>query len=209
VCTLVGFGALLLSVVLRSVNKDTGISTVGDRAAVVALAAGLSSTGSRWRYLFRPGQHPSGWAGVIPIAVVAGISVFRWSPQLPSAPALLLCTLVVAGLGLWAAGQKLDRIVDDPAVFQLAPLIAYGALWVTIGAIGAVNWRLWGTPGGLSVDLLGPNAGFLGLAAVWLIGMASLALGQRAPRYATALGFLAAALLVGIGLNVQWALPFN
>jgi hypothetical protein len=53
-CTLAGFGALFLSVVLHGVNKETGLSTLGDWAAVVTLVAGLSSTGSRWRYLFRP-----------------------------------------------------------------------------------------------------------------------------------------------------------
>ncbi len=215
--TLIGVVALLMGVMLRGAGvgtrpSSTGwslLSSVGDRAAVVALVAGLLTAGTRWRRLLRPGQQQTGWVGLLLVAIVAGISAFSWPDEDPSAPFLLLCTLVAAGLGLWAAGQELDALTEDQEAYRWAPTVAFAGLTATVVVVGGVNWRVWGTPGGLAGDGSGSYSGFLGLLAVWLIGVAGLVLQRRAVRFVSALGLLAAALLVGIALNVQWTLPFS
>jgi hypothetical protein len=225
---LVGVGALFLSVILRGLDIGSRssspgwsvLASVGDRAAVVALVAGILSVGSRWHSLLHRRQQPTGWVGLLLIAIVAAIGAFSWTVDSPStllhsgtlsqsAPFLLLCTLVAAGLALWAAGQELDAAATDEDAYRWALAVAFAGLTVTIVVVGDVNWRVWGTPGGLAVDTSSSQAGFAGLLAVWLISAAGLVLQRRAKRFVSVLGLLAAALMVGIALNVQWTLPFG
>ncbi len=206
----VGAGALLLGVILRgaAASADSSspgwlpLSRVGDRAALVALMAGLLGLGLGWRPGLRQGR-----AALIPGAILAGISTFGWPARDPgpaAAAALLMsvCTLVAAGLAVWSAGQSLDMLVGDREDNVRAAAAAFTALTLSALVVGGMNWRAWGTPGGTStaaVDLM----------AVWLVGAARFVLGRKSSRLACALDLTAATLLVTTALSVQWALPFG
>jgi hypothetical protein len=216
---LFGVAALLLSALSRSLIPRTDpsssgwplLASVGNRAVAVALLAALLSAGTHWRNLFRPGQPPTGWVGLVLIAVAAGISVISWPLEEPSAPILVACTLLAAGLALWAAGEAFNNRTEDLEGNRLAAGLASAGLAGVILVVGAVNWRIWGTPAGVAADAIGgsPQGAFLGLLAVWMISVADLALIRRAKRFVCVLGMLAAALLCGIALSVQWAIPFS
>jgi hypothetical protein len=216
---LTGAAALLLSALSRSLIQGTDpslsdwplLASVGNRAVAVALVAALLGAGTRWRNLLRPGQRPTGWAALVLIAIAAGISVISWPLEEPSAPILIACTLLAAGLGLWAAGEALNGLSDDLEGNHWASGIASAGLAAVILVVGAVNWRVWGTPAGVAADAFAgsPQGAFLGLLAVWMISAAELTLRRRAARLIFALGVLAAALLLGIALSVQWTIPFS
>jgi hypothetical protein len=191
-CALIGVGGLLLSVVFRGVDGAT-LGSVAGRAAVVALVAGLLSVALGLSEPAHLGQSTTGWAGLILLAAVTGISTGRWSAEESSAPLLLTCTLATAGLGLWAAGRRLDALI--------------AALALTVVVVAGVNWRVWGTPSGAAVASPGSQDEFLNLLAVWLFSATSLVLGGRWVRLADVLELLAAALLVRTALTVQWTMP--
>lgn len=211
---LVGVGALLLGLILRGMAAGTRssssgwlpFSSVADRAALVALVAGLFTVGPGLRSLVRPGQRPRGWAGMVPLAIVAGISALGWPVESSPAPLLLACTLIVAGFGLWAAGQGLDALTKDQEANRWATAVVFVGVTVNVVVVAGVNWRVWGTPGGTAVASPG---GFLSLLAVWLISAAGLILGQNSVRLTRALDLLVAALLLGLALSVRWTLPFS
>jgi hypothetical protein len=207
---LVGAGALLLGVILRGAAAGTDssspgwlpLSRVGDRAALVALMAGLLSLGLGWRPGLRQGR-----AVLIPGAILAGISAFGWPVREPgpAATAALLmsvCTLVAAGLAVWSAGQSLDVLVGDRQDNVRAAAAAFTALTLSVLVVGGTNWRVRGTPGGTSTAAAG-------LMAVWLVEVARFVLGRKSDRLASALDLTTAAVLVAIALRVQWALPFG
>jgi hypothetical protein len=206
-CALVGVGGLFFSVVFRGVD-GAALDSVAGRAAVVALVASLLSAARGLREPAHQGQPTTGWAGLILQAAVAGISAGRWSPEEPSAPLLVTCTLATAGLGLWAAGRRLDALALGQDVDRWAAGIAFAALALTVVVVAVVNWRVWGTPSGAAVVSPGLRDEFLNLLAVWLFSAASLVLGERWGRLADVLKLLAAALLVRTALTVQWTMPF-
>jgi hypothetical protein len=219
---LVAVVSLLLSAFMRSragfsnpAESDWRLlASVGDRATGVALASALLSVGSRWRNLVTRGQQLHGWSGLILIAIVAGIGGIHWSVEEPSAPLLIVFTLLTASMGLWAAGEALTRFVEGRNVANgWASGVAFAALMATILVVGAVNWRVWGTPAGIGADAIaiegGPQGAFLGLLAVGLISTAGLGLRKTAARFVCALAMLATALLIGIALSVQWTMPFS
>jgi len=210
-----GIAALLAGAIVRGTATATRassgwlpLSNVGDQVALVALLGGLLYLGSEWQDFIDSTQQPKGLAGWILIAVVAGISAFSWSAENASAPALLVCTLVSAGLGLWSAGQGLNVLAKQKTDNRWPAAAVFVGLTTSVVAIGGVNWRVWGSPGGM--DAGGPSlpSGFLSLAAVWLIS-ATRQVWQSHPRLTSTLDLLAAALLVGITMSVQWVLPFS
>lgn len=203
----VGVGSLLLSVIFR-VTLGATLDSVAGRAAAVALVAGLLSVTHRLREPGHSGQPTTGWAGLILIAAVAGISAGRWPSEASSAPLFLTCTLATAGLGLWAAGTRLDALTLGQNVNHWTAGIAFVALAMTLAVVAGINWRVWGTPGGAAVASPDSQDEFLNLFAAWLFGAASLVLGWRWARLADALELLAAALLVRVALTAQWTLPF-
>jgi hypothetical protein len=205
-CALIGVGGLLLSVVFRGVDGAT-LGSVAGRAAVVALVAGLLSVALGLSEPAHLGQSTTGWAGLILLAAVTGISTGRWSAEESSAPLLLTCTLATAGLGLWAAGRRLDALILGQDVDRWAAGIAFAALALTVVVVAGVNWRVWGTPSGAAVASPGSQDEFLNLLAVWLFSATSLVLGGRWVRLADVLELLAAALLVRTALTVQWTMP--
>jgi hypothetical protein len=201
---LVGIGALLLGLILRGVAAGPGSSSVGwwsltsgaDRAALVALLAALLSVGSGLR-------RSMGWAGLIPVAVIAGVgAVGRPAETWTTAPFLLVCTLVAAGLGLWSAGQGLDVLLGGREDNLRAATVAFAGLTVSVVVVGGANWRVWGTPGGV-------DAASVSLLAAWLTSAARLILGYQSVRLISVLDLLVGILLVVIALNVQWTLPFD
>jgi hypothetical protein len=197
----IGVGALLLSVIFRGASSWPPLASAGDRAAVVALVGGLLCAGvALWRRARSTGR-PLGWAGMVPIAIVAGISAYAWPLEDGSAPWLLACTLVAAGVGLWGAGEALNGLTVDRRADRWPSLVAMAGLTATVVIVGGVNWRVWGTPGA--------HSEFLGLLAVWTMGAAGLVLRARAARFVSALGVVAGAALVGIALSVQWTMPFG
>jgi hypothetical protein len=202
---LVGVGALLLGIILRGVVAGSGSSSVGwlplasvaNRAALVALMAGLLSVGFDLR-------RPMGWVELVPVAVVAGVSAASRPVEtlVTSAPFLLVCTLVAAGLGLWSAGRGLGVLVSDRKDNLRAATVAFAGLTANVLVVVGVTWRVWGTPGGT-------GTASVGLLAAWLASAARLVLHRQSVRLTGVLDLLVAALLVVIALSVQWALPFG
>jgi hypothetical protein len=145
------------------------------------------------------------------VAIAAGISVISWPLEKPQAPILVACTLFAAGLGLWAAGEALNNRTKYLERTRLAGGLASAGLAGVILVVGAVNWRVWGTPAGVATEVVGgsPQGAFLALLAVWMISVADLLLLRRAKQLVYLLGVLAAALLCGIALSVQWTIPFS
>jgi hypothetical protein len=204
----VGVGALLLSVVLRVV-AGAPLSSAGDRAAVVALVTGSLCLAPRLCHLLRAGQRAAGWAGLIPLIMLTGISAGRWSAGDDSAPLMLIGTLVAAGIALWAAGQGLNALLASRKTDRLAAAVAFAGMTVNLVVVGWVNWRVWGTPIGTAVTSQNAQSAPLNLTALWLISAAGLVLGRKSVRLTGALDLLMAALLVGFALSVHWALPFS
>ena len=210
---LLGVGALLLRVILRSIAALTRsssdwlpFSSAGDRAALIALVAGLLTVSTALRNLGRPRPGSDEWAELFPLAIVAALSVPDWPAKSLPAPILLVFTLIAAGLGLWAMGQGLNALAKNSEASRWLPVIPCVGIAVNVVVVGGVNWRVWGTPGGTAAASQG---GFLVLFAVWLISAAGLILGQSSVRLARTLHFLAVVLLVGTALIVQWTLPFS
>lgn len=213
--TLFGAAALLLSVALRGASSSwLPLSRVDDRAALVALLAGLLSVGLGVRNPSSPpeargrwGLTGNGWAELIPAAVVAGVSAVNWPDQALASSAttasfMLVCTLLASALALWSAGQGLDVLLGAKSDSHRAAAVAFAGLTVSVVVVGWLNWRVWGTPGG---TLAAP----LGLLAVWLISAARLVLHQQSAWLSSTLDLLAATLLVVIALRVEWTLPFG
>jgi hypothetical protein len=210
-----GIAALLAGAILRGTAEATRassgwlpLSSVGDRIALVALLGGLLYLISEWRDFIHSSQQPKGWAGWILIAIVAGISAVSWSAEDTSAPALLVCTLVSAGLGLWSAGQGLNVLAKIKMDNRWPATAVFVGLAMSIVVIGGVNWRVWGSPGGMGAGGTSLPSGFLDLVAVWLVS-AARQVWHGSPRLTSTLDLLAAALLVGISVSVQWVLPFS
>lgn len=203
---MIGVAALLLGLILRGVTTSAGwwpLSSVAGRAALVALIAGLLSVASELRNPVSQEPRPRGGAELMPLVVVAGVSaVGRAAENLTAAPVLVVCTLVAAGLGLWSAGQGLGVLVGHRKDNRPAAAMAFAGLTASVVVVGGVNWRLWGTP-------VGAVTASLGLLASWLVSAARPVLHRKSIRLAGALDLLVALLLVGVGLSVQWALPFD
>lgn len=203
-----GVSALLLSVVLR-VAAGSSLSSLDDRGAAVALVAAALNLAPRLRNLTRPGRRPVSWVGLIPLIILAGISAGHWPAADASAPLLLISTLVAAGIVLWAAGQGLNAVVASRKTDRCAATVALAGLTMNLVIVGWVNWRVWGAPLGTAVASQNAHSASLDLAALWLVGAASLILRRKSPRLTAALDLLTAALLVGLALSVRWALPFS
>jgi hypothetical protein len=213
---LIGCVALLASTIARGITVSTRtlsgwlpLTSVGDRAALIALLGCLFYLGSERQNFVHPIQRPSGWAGLIPTAITVGISVLAWPVQNASAPFLLVCTLVSAGLGLWSSGQGLNVLVGERSDNHWAAAVAFAGLTVNVVLIGVVNWRVWGIPSGAGVAEASFVSGFLSLSAVWLISAARQVWKHTSVRLTSGLDVLATALLVGIALSIQWVWPFS
>lgn len=204
---LVSVVALLLSVLLRGLNRAP-LGSVGDRAAVVALAGALARLAHDLRAPSQGGQGQMTWIGLVPLAIMSAISVGRWPAGSSSAPLLLVFTLLPAGLGLWAAGQLLEGLMTGQRPGWWSGGIPFAGLTGSVAVIAVANWRMWGTPSGSVPGAPGSRSWFLGLVAVWLVSAASLVLGRRPVRLFSGLGFLAMTVLVIIALSVRWTLPF-
>ena len=198
----VGIGALLLRVILRSVaagvqaSSDwSPFSSAADRAALIALVAGFLTASADLRNPVRPKPGSDQWAGLLPLAIVAAISVRNWPAKSSPAPLLMGCTLIVAGIGLWATGQGLNALTKNCEANRWVPVLPPrrdnceppGRGRCQLAGLGDA-WRYSRRVAG---QFLGP--------------LCSLAdqhsgpyLGQSSVRLARALHFLAAALLVGI-----------
>ncbi len=89
----------------------------------------------------RPG--PGTWASAA--ATVAGLGLW----QVAGFPGLLLATLLVTLLGLWACGQHLlpdedpDEVVIDEVAGQWLALCLPAAAFFGIGWQGALPWPAW------------------------------------------------------------------
>ncbi len=212
-----GVSLLLIGVLLQGVvaainpasHGWSPLASVGDRATLVSLLAGLLQVGPGMRHLFRPGQRPMMWAGLIPLAFVTGIGTFNWPTESAQAPLLLVSTLVAAGLGLWSAGQALDVLAKVKKEEQASLAAVSVGLTLNLMLVGGVNWRVWGTVSGASAPWPDLPNGFLHLSALWLISATGLVLRRRSARLANLLVLLAATLLVGTALSVRWILPFS
>jgi hypothetical protein len=207
--SVVALCALLASVVLRGLAKPTnpgggeGLwSTVGDRAAWIALISvvpgalsvfsnGASSAGNR-----------RGWPRFVPAAVMSGFSVFSWGVRSWSAPVLLLSVLFSAGVMAWALGRSWS------ADSRQASSVGFAVLTVCIVSVVGVSWHLWGTPTGVSMMGQGGGDGLPDLAAAWLVLAAGLLLQRRSVRASVILESVSTVLLVWIALNIRWNVPF-
>ncbi len=200
---LLGVGALSLGVVLRG-----GVSSLADRATLAAWVAGLLSVEDVRRNKNQavglgPDVQPAGWAGLIPIAVVAGVGVVA-RPRVvgAAAPLVLLGVLAAAGLALWSLGQALDVLLEARADNSRAAAIAFAGLTVSIVVVVGVNWRVWGTPGGTMISAV------LTLWAAWLMSATRL-LWRRFAWFSGALDGLVAIVVTVVALSVRWTWPFG
>ena len=208
----VGVGALPLGILARGLASGPGsaaargwpLASVVDRAALVALMAGLLSLGPVVRDLARREQGALGWAEWIPIAIVSGVSVLGRSAETvrTTAPFLLICTLVAAGLTLWSAGQGLGVLIGVRRNNRRAATVAFVGLTVSVVVVGMTNWRVWGTP-------VGTVAAAVCLPAAWLLGASRLVLSRKSAWLVSLLDLLVAGLLVAIASSVRWTLPFS
>jgi hypothetical protein len=213
----VGVSLLLIGILLRGVAAATQtashgwspLASVGDRATLVSLIAGLLQVGPELRRFLHPGRQPPMGPGLIPLAVVTGVGTFDWPTESTPAPVLLVGTLLAAGLGLWSAGQALDVLAQTKKEEQTSLMAVSVGLTLNLLLVGGVNWRVWGTVSGASAPWPDLPNGFLHLSALWLISAAGLVLRNRSARLARVLTLLAATLLVGTALSVRWILPFS
>jgi hypothetical protein len=212
----IGCAALLAGAIMRGIATATRtssgwlpLSSVGDRATLMALLGCILYLGSEWQNFIHPLQRPTGWAGLIPTIVTVGISALAWPVEKASAPVLLVCTLVSAGLGLWSSGQGLNVLVKEKTDNQWAAAAAFAGLTVNVVLVGGVNWRVWGIPSGAGVAGTSFVSGFLSLSAVWLISAARQVWQHSSVRLTSSLDLLATALLVGIALSIQWVWPLS
>ncbi len=199
---LLGIGTLSLGVVLRR-----GMSSVADRAALAACVAGLLSARDVWRNKsqavgFDSVAQPAGGAGLIPIAIVAGVGVVARSRIIGAAgPFVLLCVLASAGLALWSLGQALEVLLKARADNWRAAVIAFAGLTVSIVVVVGVNWRVWGTFGGTIPAVLV-------LWAAWLMSATRL-LWHRFVLLSSVLDGLVAVMVTVVALCTQWTWPFG
>lgn len=190
---LLGLGALSLGVILHG-----GVSSLAGRATLAAWVAGLLSVVDAWRNK----DQAIGWAGLIPVAIVAGVGVAPPS-NAPgtAAPVVLLCILAVAGIALWSSGQALDVSLKARAGNVRAAAIVFAGLTVSVVLVAGVNWRIWGTPDGVI-------SAVLALWAAWLMSATGL-LWRRFARFSSVLDGLVALVTTVVALSTQWTWPFS
>lgn len=190
---LLGLGALSLGVVLHG-----GVSSLAGRATLAAWVAGLLNAVDAWRNK----DQAVGWAGLIPVAVVAGVGVVA-RPYDPgtAAPVVLLCVLAVAGLALWSSGQALGVSLKARTDNTRAAAVVFAGLTLSIVMVAGINWWIWGTPGGTI-------SAVLALWAAWLMSATGL-LWRRFVRFSSVLDGLVALVATVVALGTQWAWPFG
>jgi hypothetical protein len=211
--TAAGIAALIGSIIVRSVTASTSngfaLASVGDRATTIAAVTSLLALSQNWRSLVNSRHSSSAWGVWLIVAMVTGIGVLSWHANDSTAPVLLGCTVISAGVGLWSIGHHLDAQTADENGSLWPFLTAFSGLTATIVVIGAVNWWAWGTPAGMAVGEPSIREAFVVTLAVWLVGATVLVLYRRASRFSFGLSLVYAAALTGIALSVQWKLPFS
>jgi fumarate reductase subunit D len=214
--TLLAAVALFLSILLSIGNAVDGdgisaalLSTVGQRAALVALIAVLFPLFSAAHNLRRAETPLIGWAGFIPVATIAALGTLLWEDPRPSAWALLTGTLVAVGFGIAAVGQRLDVLTGKREDNHWAARLTFGGVAFNIALLAGIGWRIWGTPAGTTASAPGFYTGFLMLVALALISAARLAVTPRHRWLASLLDLSVGAVALWIAVSVQWQLPFS